>query len=88
MEPGAGRVRTALVLPCCRPYTERRSSWARVRAAALQIGPYAQRVEDYPPASPRVTVRASIPSVARNAPSDMTGKIPAFFQTGSMDDQS
>ena len=88
MEPGAGRVRTALVLPCCRPYTENDAPvWARVRAAALQIGPYAQRVEDYPPAS-RVTVRASIPSVARNAPSDMTGKIPAFFQTGSMDDQS
>jgi hypothetical protein len=37
---------------------------------------------------PLATVRARIPRVARNAPSDITGKIPAVFQAGSMDDQS
>jgi hypothetical protein len=39
-------------------------------------------------ALPRANVRASIPRVARSAPSDMTGKMPASFQTGSMVDQS
>jgi hypothetical protein len=37
---------------------------------------------------PRATVRARIPSVARSAPSDRTGKMPASFHTRSMDDQS
>lgn len=40
------------------------------------------------PRPPRATVRARIPRVARSAPSDRTGKIPASFQAGSMDDQS
>ena len=35
-----------------------------------------------------VTVRARMPRVARSAPSEMTGKIPASFHTGSMVDQS
>jgi hypothetical protein len=36
----------------------------------------------------RATVRAKIPSVARSAPSDITGKIPAVFQVSSISDQS
>jgi hypothetical protein len=36
----------------------------------------------------RATLRARIPSVARNAASEMTGKILASFQTGSIVDQS
>jgi SAM-dependent methyltransferase len=37
---------------------------------------------------PRATVRARMPRVARNAPSDSTGNTPASFHTGSMSDQS
>lgn len=40
------------------------------------------------PESAWATVRARIPKVARSAPSEMTGKIAAFFHSGSMDDQS
>jgi len=36
----------------------------------------------------RFAVLARIPNVARNAPSEMTGKMFASFHTGSMDDQS
>ena len=38
--------------------------------------------------TPGATVRARMPSVARSAPSEMTGKMPASLQTGSMVDQS
>lgn len=34
------------------------------------------------------TVLARIPRVARSAPSEITGKIPASFQVGSIEDQS
>ena len=37
---------------------------------------------------PGATVRARIPSVARSAPSEMTGNIAASFQLWSTDDQS
>jgi hypothetical protein len=40
------------------------------------------------PEPPRATVRARIPRVARSAPSEMTGKIAAFFHSSSIDDQS
>ncbi len=40
------------------------------------------------PGYPRATVRARMPRVARSAPSEMTGKIPAAFQSGWIDDQS
>ena len=39
-------------------------------------------------ARPGATVRARMPSVARSAPSGMTGKMPASFQVWSTDDQS
>src|ERR1700689_4570620 len=39
-------------------------------------------------ARPGATVRARMPSVARSAPSGMTGKIAASFQLWSTDDQS
>lgn len=37
---------------------------------------------------PWATVRCRMPRVARSAPSDSIGKMPASFHTGSMDDQS
>lgn len=39
-------------------------------------------------ARPGATVRARMPSVARSAPSEMTGKMAASFQVWSTDDQS
>ena len=41
-----------------------------------------------PGGQPRLAVRARMPSVARNAPSDSTGKMFAAFQSGWMSDQS
>ena len=41
-----------------------------------------------PGGQPRLAVRARMPSVARSAPSDSTGKMFAAFQSGWMSDQS